>query len=136
MLPTVKDHITHQGPDIIEKGLAPRQDLAKQCILGIAPLQHGMEQKGEQVEAQHNRREILLAMPKVVFDMVALGLEHIVVFVFDLPPTTARLRSLRNVVSRDLVIRDKAIVVELIARLGVDYRDLEPIDRQGLLPVE
>jgi hypothetical protein len=109
VLPTVKDHRTHQGPDILEKGLAPRQDLAKQCVLGIAPLQHGMAQQGEQVEAQHNRRERLLAMPKVVFDMVALGREHMVVFVCDLPPPTARLRSLRNVVSRALVIREKAM---------------------------
>src|SRR2546421_3076713 len=95
-----------------------------------------MEQQGEQVEAERPGREVLLAMPKVVFDMVALGLEHIVVFVFDLPPPTARLRSLCNVFSRDPVIRDKAIVVELFARLGVDHRALEPIDRQGLLPVE
>jgi len=136
VLPTVKNQRTHQGADVLEKGLAPRQDLAKQCVPGIAPFQDGMEQEGKQVEAQHQRREILLTMSKVVLDMVAFGLEHIVVFVCDLPPPTACLRSLRNVVSRDLVIRDKAIVVELFARLGVDHGDLEPIDRQGLLPVE
>src|ERR1700694_5615052 len=95
-----------------------------------------MEQEGNQVEAQHHRSEILLAMPKVVCDMVALCLEDIGVFVFDLPPTTARLRSLRNVVSRDLVIGDTAMVVALCARCGVDHCDLEPMDRQGLLPLE
>ena len=97
MLPTVEDHRPRQGPDILEKGLASRQDLAQQCIFCIAPLQDGMEQKGNQVKAEHYRREVLLAMPKVVCDMVALRLEHIVVFVFDLPPPTACLRYLCNV---------------------------------------
>lgn len=95
-----------------------------------------MEQKGEQVEADHHRREVLLAMPKVVLSMVALGLEHIVVFIFDLPPPTACLRHRRDVFRRDAGIGDTAIVVELFARFGVAHRHLAPIDRQSLLPVE
>src|SRR5712691_13481167 len=95
-----------------------------------------MEQKGEQVEAEHHRREVLLAMPKVVLHMVPFGLEHIVVFIFDLPPPTACLRYSRDVLCRNAVIGEKAVVVELFARWGVDHGDCEPIDRQGIFPVE
>jgi len=38
--------------DILEKGLAPGKHLTKQRVLVITPLQHRMEQKGQQVEAQ------------------------------------------------------------------------------------
>jgi len=34
------------------------------------------------------------------------------------------------------VIGDKAVVVELFARFGVDHHDVKPIDRQGIFPVE
>ena len=65
--------------------------------------------------------------------MVALGLEHVVIFVFDLPAPTARLRNVHDVVRRQAMIGDTAIVIELFARFGIDDRDLEPIDRQGIV---
>jgi hypothetical protein len=43
----VKDHVTHEGLNIMEKRLAPGQHLAQQRVLGIAPPQHRMEQKGQ-----------------------------------------------------------------------------------------
>ena len=46
------------------------------------------------------------------------------------------MRSLRDVLSRDVVIGDTASGGEWFARCGVDHRDREPMDRQGLLPVE
>src|SRR6266516_7387123 len=75
-------------------------------------------------------------MTKVMLSLVALGLEHMVVFVFALPPPTARLHNRRDVLSRDAVMGEKALVVELFARGGVDHRDLEPMDRHGILPLE
>src|SRR4051794_29615582 len=71
-------------------------------------------------------------MAKVVLQMVALRLEHVVIFVFDLPAPTTRLRHMHNVVSRQAMIADTAIVIELFARGGLDDRDGEPIDRQGI----
>jgi hypothetical protein len=49
-------------------------------------------------------------MTKVVLQMIALGLEHVVVFVFDLPPPTTRLRNVHNVVSRQAMIGEIAEV--------------------------
>jgi hypothetical protein len=67
-----------------------------------------MEQKSEQVEAEQQRRQALFAMPKIVLHMVAFGLEDIIVFVFDLPPSAARLCHRCHRLSRHLMIRDKA----------------------------
>ena len=133
VIPTVKDHITHEGLDIIEKRLTPGEHLAEQGILVITPFQYRMEQKGQEVETEHNHREGLLAMPKGVLQRVALGLEHVVMFVFDLPAPTTRLRHVHNVVSRQAMIADTALVIELFARGGIDDRDVEPIDRQGIV---
>ena len=66
VLPTVKDHITHQGLDIMEKRLAPSQHTTQQRVVIIAPLEHRVEQEGEQIQAEHERRQILLPMPKVM----------------------------------------------------------------------
>lgn len=66
MLPTVKDHRPREGPDILEKGLAPGQHAPQQHLRVITPFQHGMEQKGQQVEAEQKRRQVLFAMTKVV----------------------------------------------------------------------
>jgi len=71
-------------------------------------------------------------MPKVVLQMVALGLEPVVMFVFDLPAPTARLRDVCNVVRVQAMIGDKAVVIELFARFGTHDRDLEAIDRPGI----
>ncbi len=51
-MPADKDHITHEGPEILEKGLTPHKRLPKQRLLGITPQQNGMEQQGQQVEAE------------------------------------------------------------------------------------
>ncbi len=69
----------------MKKRLAPGQYLAQQRVRIIAPLQHRVEQKGQQVEAEHKGCKVLLAMARVVLDMIPLGLEHVVVFVFNFP---------------------------------------------------
>src|SRR5215471_2565210 len=93
-----------------------------------------MEQKGQQVKAEQKRRQILLAMTKVVLQVVPLGLEHVVVFIFDLPASTTRLSNRHHVVRCQAMIGDTAIVVELLTRSGIGDGDLEPIDRQGIVP--
>jgi hypothetical protein len=70
-----------------------------------------MKQEGQQIEAEHRRREILLAMAKGMLKMVALGLEHVVVFVFNLPPSTTGLCHLCHVLRAETVIGDKGIVI-------------------------
>ena len=129
----IKDHITHEGLDIMDKRLASGQHLAQQRLRVIAPLQYRMAQKGQQVEAEQKRCQILLAMTKVVLQMRALGLEHVGVFVCNLPAPTPRVRNVHNVVSRQGMIGHTAIVIQLLARCGVDDGEVEPIDRPGIV---
>jgi hypothetical protein len=72
-------------------------------------------------------------MPKSVLQMVALGLEDMVVFVVDLPASSARLRPLRDVVRTQAMIGDTAVVRELCTGLGMPARELAPIDRPGIV---
>src|SRR5688572_16446562 len=87
MRPALKHHITGQASNVLKKRMAARKHLAKHRELRSAPFQHRMEQEGQQIEAEHGRREILLAVAEVMLDMVAFGLQHVVVFVFNLPPS-------------------------------------------------
>ena len=115
----------------MEKRLTPGEHLAKQGIVMIAPFQDRMEQKGEEIETEHDRGEILLAVAKIMLQMVPFGLKHIVIFVFDLPAPTPCVGDGRDVVRAQAMIGDKAVVIQLFARFSIDYCDLEPIDRQG-----
>jgi hypothetical protein len=134
VMPAFKHHVTGQGSHILKKRLASRKPLAKQCVFLIAPFQHRVEQEGSQIEAEHHRREILLAVAEVLLEMVALGLEHVVVFVFNLPPSTTGLCPLCHVLRTEPVIRDKGMVREWCARFGMDHDPLDPIDRERVLP--
>ena len=51
----IKNPRTHEGLDIVEKRLASGKHLAQHRLLGIAPLQHRMEQQGQQGEAEQQR---------------------------------------------------------------------------------
>ncbi len=134
-MPAFKHHITGQGSHILKKRLASRQHLTKECVLLIAPFQHRMEQEGQQIETEHRRREILLAVAEVMFEMVALGLKHVVVFVFNFPPSTTGLCHLCHILRTETVIGDKGVVIELLARFGIDHGHLDPIDRECVLTV-
>ena len=65
VMPTLKHHITRQGTHILEKGLAPDQDLAQQRILVIAPLQNRMEEKANKLRLSRNAARYLLPCPKL-----------------------------------------------------------------------
>jgi hypothetical protein len=130
-MPTVKNHIARQGANIIEKGLASGQHLAQQRIFVIAPLQDGMEKKRQQIEAEQKRCQVLLAMAKVMLNMIAFGFEHGIVFVLNLPAPAACLCDLQDVFGTQAMIGDKAVVIELLTCFGMDRGHLEPIDDQG-----
>ena len=90
-----------------------------------------MGQKGQQVETEQKRREVLLTVTKVVLDMVVLGCAHVVVFVCDLPAPPTRLGDLGDTFLGQLMIGDKAVVIELLTSFAIDDRHLTPIYRQG-----
>jgi hypothetical protein len=48
-----------------------------------------MEPKGEQIEDDEDTGQCLLAVAKVVLEVISVGLEHVESFVLDLPARTA-----------------------------------------------
>lgn len=84
----VKDHGTQQRLESLDKRLAPGQYTPQQRVMILAPLHHRVEQESQQVEVPQKRREVLLAMTKVVLQMVPLGLGDVIVCVCALPPPT------------------------------------------------
>ena len=131
MLPALKDHRARQCSDILEKGLASGQHLAQQGICVIAPRQNGMKKTCQEIEAEQKRREVFLPGATVLRDMIALGLEDMVVFMFDFPPPPPRLGSVGPVGLREGMSGENAVVGELFARFGMGRGALDPIDRQG-----
>ncbi len=70
-------------------------------------------------------------MAEIMLQVIALGLEDVVVFVFDLPSPATRLGHIHDVVRRQAMIGDTAVVIELLACFGVGNGKLKPIDGQG-----
>lgn len=129
----VQDPRTHHGLDIVEKRLAPGTHATQQRVPVSAPLPHRVAQPGQQVEAEQNRRAVLLAVPTVVRQLVALGLEPVVVCVGDLPPPPPRVRHVPHVVNRQAMRGDTALGRAWCARGGIDDRARAPMDRPGLV---
>ena len=55
-----------------------------------------MQQVGEHDERRQQRRQELLAMTKVMLEAIALGLQRIIVFIFNLPSCAAGGNHLRH----------------------------------------
>src|SRR5262245_12159086 len=87
------------------------------------------------MEAEHRRRELWLAVTEVMLAMVAFGLKHVGIFVFNFPPSTTGLGHLCHVLRTETVIGNKGIVIALCARFGIDHGHLAPIDRERWLTV-
>jgi len=93
MFPTLKVHIAGQGAQIIEEGFANPEFGAQQFIFGIQQVQNGVEEKGQQIEGQQEGRQMLVSMPKVVFEVVAFGFEDIVVLILHFPAGSSSLHN-------------------------------------------
>jgi hypothetical protein len=65
--------------------------------------------------------------------MIVFGFEHVVVFVCNLPAPAASLGHFRDVGSVQVMVGDKAVVIELFARVRMHHGDLAPVHREGIL---
>ena len=67
-------------------------------------------------------------MPKIVFKMVALGFEHIVIFVFRLPATSTRTHHPWNRLGSEWMVSHKGIVIKHFAIGLTGEGQLAPVD--------
>ena len=103
----------------MEKGLAHAQMGTQTHVSLVTQIQDSVAEECEQVEQHHDHGEVVFAMPEVVFEVIAIVLEHIVVFVLDFPARTTRSNNRRNVVVAEGVIGGKGVVVEGSIRKSV-----------------
>lgn len=127
MAPVFKIQIGRQRADVIEKR-APRSDLGPQQPIGsVGELQERMQTEGQQVHCGQERGEVPLAVAEVVLQVVALGLEHVVAFILDLPPRASGGHQARDVAGVDLPVGDESVAVKHLC-LRVGDRQLAPVD--------
>ena len=70
-----------------------------------------MDKKSEQIEKEKNHGQILLAMAKVVFNMIALVFKRIESFVFNFPACSAAFDQLNDIIFVDDNIGHPAVTV-------------------------
>ena len=68
---------------MFEEGAAGGQQAAHLGVTGVHPVQGGMDQEGQQDQGGEQVGQELFAVSEVVVEMVALGLEGVVVLVLD-----------------------------------------------------
>src|SRR4051812_27316603 len=93
-----------------------------------------MDGEGQQVQADQDSGEILLAVSEAVLKVVALVLQNVERLVLDLPPGPATGGKFDDSVGTDRQIGDEAVAIGGLAA-GVDDLDLEPVDDERIAPV-
>lgn len=58
---------------MLEEHFAAWQFCADQLVLGIHHVENGVEQEGQQIQGHQQGRQMLLAVPKVMSQGIALG---------------------------------------------------------------
>ena len=77
---------------------------------------------------------MLLAVAVVVLEVITLGFQGVVVFVFDLPPAASGGNHLRHLAVIERQGRCKAVVIQHVA-FFIGGGELAPIDQQGVIPI-
>lgn len=71
---------------------------------------------------------MLLSMSEIVFQVIAFGFEHIVIFVFGFPSTSLPLGNQRNGCVIQLMVGNEGIMVKRFASGSASEREFTPID--------
>jgi len=122
MVPVPKHHVSGDGPQMLEEAIgrtarddggSPGED---------AEISGGVEREGQQVEGDQNTGEGFLAVAKVVFEIVSVGLQHVEGLVLDLPPGAAAGGECGDGIGRDGEIGDEAVGIGSLS-FGVEDLD-------------
>src|SRR3954471_11164328 len=100
----------------------------------IADVADGVDGERQQVQADQDGGEVLLAVSEAVLEVVALGLEHVERLVLDLPSRPATGGQFDDGTGADRQIGDAAVAIRRLAP-GVDDLDREPVDPERVLAV-
>ena len=123
-----------QGLEVLKEGAARAELGPDEPVAFIGQFQQGVQAKSQQVHRHEQTGQMLFAMTKVVLQMIALGLEHIVVFVLDLPTRPPGGHPPGHVVGADVPVGDEAVAVKH-QPLGAGDRHLAPVDLERVVAV-
>ena len=59
--------------------------MADLLIPFVDQVEDGLEEESQQIEAEQEGSQVLAAVAEIVFQMVAFGFEHVIIFVLNLP---------------------------------------------------
>ncbi len=130
-LPVREDDVCRDGAQVLEEsvpvtaggdGGAPGED---------TEIGGGVEGEGEQVEADQEVGQGLLAVAEAVLEVVSPGLEDVEGLVLDLPSGTGARGQVGDAVRSDRQVGDEGVVVGALARAAEDF-DREPVDGDGI----
>jgi hypothetical protein len=96
---------------------------------------NGMDQKSQHIQGCQNISQTLLAMPEVVFQVIALGLQDIVILVFDFPACSSDLGKLGNIGNCDLVIGYETVLIQNLTGIFMRDDQFQPVDLQGIAAI-
>jgi len=122
------------GLEVLEKGPPRSQLSADEPVTLIPQLQQGVQAEGQQVHRQQQAGEMLLAVTEVVFQVIAPVLEHVVVFVLDLPARPPGGHQPGHVVGADDPVGDEGVAVFDLP-VGVGDGQFAPVDFEGVVAV-
>ena len=123
MIPVLEHNVDGHRPEVFEEPvrwpagdhrLAPRQH---------GEPRHGMEAEGEEIERHQNTGQGILSMPKVVFQIISIGFQHVEGLVFDLPPCPATGGEVRHGGGGDLQIGDETVEIRSLAFGVQDFNE-------------
>ena len=133
MRPRFKDEIKGQGAQVVEEGHAGAYLLANLRIDGLGEVKHGVHQKGQELEDEQQPGKILLAMPKVMGEMIAVIFERVVVLVLGFPTGACGTDDRGHILVGDGMVGDESVALAQFTSLFIDDNDFTPVDPQGIL---
>lgn len=132
MSPALKEQVTGERADIVEEGCTRAEFLADGMIDGIGHIENGVQQESQQVEREQNGREIVLAVTKVVFQMIAIVLQDVMALVLGFPAGTTGVDGGDHARVVEEMIGNELVEVESFPGFLLHNRDFTPVDQEGI----
>lgn len=133
-VPTGEEQVPGERTEILEEGSAGGSVGADEPVVLIGEGEKGVIEKGQDVQSGQERSEMLFAVAKVMFQVLALGLKRVVVLVFDLPARPPRGDDRGDVGLGDFEVGNEAVAVKNFS-LRVGDGQFTPVGLEAVLCV-
>ena len=126
IIPGFEKVVDGQDMKVQEELAAAAEAISDQAVMPLRQFKDGVRQECENVDGGQRVGQVLLAVPKVVIQMVALGLEYVVVTVLDSPPGAGACGQFHSVSNIHIHVGRPAVAVGLSPSC-IGYSQLDPV---------